>query len=649
MKNLALLAVVFCALALASVHAQSADAAEKSPIASPDETTLLKTLKPTHPRLLIADDTWTQLKARRAHDAELDAFLTRQQAEARALLTAPPVAYKKIGRRLLDVSRTVLRRVLLLSMQYKLTGDKQFLERAQSEMLNAASYDDWNPSHFLDTAEMTAALAIGTDWLYDDLDAEARTIIKDAIHEKGLQAGLKNTGWVGATNNWNSVCNAGMVLGALAIADDEPQLAAHYVTQAIEFNPRVLKSYAPDGIYPEGPGYWAYGTTFQVMLVSALQSALGEGWGLGQAPGFLPSVEALFHLAGPSGTFYNYSDGGERTSLEGTTYWFAQQLNQPALARLESASMRKYLESKPRPDSQGERTLPLAALWWPTKTARSLDLPLNWMGDGENPIATFRGSWDEPAAMWLALKGGKASNSHGHMDAGSFVFESDGVRWARDLGAQSYDSLESKGIGLWDSKQDGDRWKVFRIGPFSHNTLTINGQLHKFDGDARLTKFSAGPNAGVVVDLSPVFAGQATRVTRGFLFRTGQDATIRDEVEGLKAGDKVRFALVTGAQIEVSDDGKTATLKQGDKTLSAKLSDAVGGKWEIASAQGPQSYDVENKGMQLLVATFSAPVSGQMSWAVTFTPGSAEVAGANPLADKAIADWPLPAVKKREE
>ncbi len=653
MKNLSIFSVSLCAVALALSHTGCADAAPQAPPAevTTAQSNLLKTLKPTHPRLLITDDSWAQLKAQRAQDAQLDAFLTRQESEARALLPVAPVTYQKIGRRLLTVSRTVLRRVMLLSMQYKLTGDKQFLDRARAEMLAVAAFDDWNPSHFLDTAEMTAALALGYDWLYDDLDAESRATIEAAIRDKGLQAGVKNAGWVKATNNWNSVCNAGMVMGALAIAESEPRLAAHYVAQAIKSNPLVLKAYAPDGVYPEGPGYWAYGTTFQVMLLSSLDSALGKDWGLSQSPGFMESARVLFYLAGPTGLLYNYSDGGERASFDGTTYWFAKQLNQPALTRLEDDAMGKYLESSPKPDSDSDRTLPLVALWWTAATAKAkpLDLPLNWFGRGENPLVTFRSSWDDPNAMWLALKGGKATNSHGHMDAGSFVFESDGVRWARDLGLQSYESLESKGVNLWDSKQNGDRWKVFRLGPLGHNTLTINGQLHRAGGDAKITRFGAvaavGATTGAVVDLTPVFAGQAARVTRGFLFRAGQDVTIRDEVEGLKAGDTVRFALVTGATINISDDGKTAVLSSNGKSLTVKFVGANEAKWEAVSAQGPSATDVENKGMQLLIANFSAPTTGALSWAVTLQPGSVKAANINPLATRPIEQWPLAMVK----
>ena len=39
-------------------------------------------------------------------------------------------------------------------------------------------------------------------------------------------------------------------------------------------------AYAPDGGYAEGPGYWAYGTTYLVWLLSSMDSAFGTDYGL---------------------------------------------------------------------------------------------------------------------------------------------------------------------------------------------------------------------------------------------------------------------------------------------------------------------------------------------------------------------------------
>ena len=602
---------------------------------------ILATLKASHPRLLVTESSWDEIKARRAQDPELDAFLKRCEVEARALLEVEPIAYKMEGKRLLPVSSAVLRRVILLAMQFRLTGDEAFSRRAQAEMLNVAAFQDWNPSHFLDTGVMTVAVALGYDWLYDQLDAPTRKTLAAAIAEKGLRAGLKTSSSLKRKDNWNSVGNAGMALGALAIAEDEPVLAAQTLQNVRDFNPLGLEVYAPDGVYPEGPGYWNFGTMYEVILLSALESALGTDWGLIQSPGFLQSIDAISQLLGPSGTFFNYSDGGVQPFWNGASFWFAKRLNQPELARYEVASVKRFMAKPVASNSGADRISPLVALWWPrAQQEKTSGLPTNWYGAGPNPIATFRTNWNDPNATYLALKGGRAAQGHGHMDAGSFVLEADGVRWARDLDAQAYPPLEARGIKLWDLKQDGGRWTVFRLNNFSHNTLTINNQLHRADGYARITHFSGGKDAGAIVDLSPVFAGQASRVTRGFSFRPTKSVLIRDELEGLKAGDNVRWAMVTNAQIAISDDGSSATLTQSGKTLRIGLRSSVAARLEVASAQPPQNdYDQANPGAQLLIANFMAPASGNLDWSVELQPGSSS-AGEDPLALIALSLWP---------
>ena len=142
----------------------------------------------------------------------------------------PPVEHVLIGPRLLDKSRTTLDRVSTLAGLYRLTGDKRYAERAKKELLTVAAFDDWNPSHFLDVAEMTNAVALGYDWLFDYLSPEERASFARRSSTKGLEPGLavyaKKSGWHTAVHNWNQVCNGGMTVGALAIADEEPACSA---------------------------------------------------------------------------------------------------------------------------------------------------------------------------------------------------------------------------------------------------------------------------------------------------------------------------------------------------------------------------------------------------------------------------------------
>ena len=110
-------------------------------------------------------------------------------------------------------------------------------------MLAAAEFSDWNPSHFLDVGEMTLALAIGYDWLYDQLTEKERETIAEAIIEKGLKPSFRGKQfWISGTNNWNQVCHTGMAAGALAVYREEPDLAEQVIERADNNLPKAMKS-----------------------------------------------------------------------------------------------------------------------------------------------------------------------------------------------------------------------------------------------------------------------------------------------------------------------------------------------------------------------------------------------------------------------
>jgi hypothetical protein len=585
------------------------------------EATMIPGLSPIHPRLIATPADWARLAERRAAEPDLAAYHDALLAAARQNLTLAPVTYVKTGRRLLHVSREALQRVLLLAYAWRTTGDERFARRAESEMLAVAAFADWNPSHFLDVGEMTAALALGYDWLHEVLTPAACAAIRQAIVDKGLKPGLEvigtGKGWPKVENNWNQVCFGGLSLGALAVADEEPVIAAAILAAARADIHHGLKPYAPDGVYPEGPSYWAYGTSYQVMLNAALESALGTDWDLSASAGFLASAGAYLQTTGPSGRRFNFSDGGERAEFEPAVFWFAQKLHDPGLLLFERRLLAnaKFVSAAVR----SNRLAPLAALWWPHAESATITptLPLRWTGQGDNPLAVARSSWTDPRAFYLALKGGAAELNHAHMDAGSFVYEARGVRWAIDPGMQDYESLESKGIDLWNKSQASQRWTIFRLNNTSHNTLTIGGQAHRVGGHATLRGFEG--DAPAVVDLTPVFAGQAAHVERSFRLLPAEGVAIADALTGLPAGTEVRWQMATRA--EVSVDGATATLKQDGRRLTATLRAPAGASWQVRSADpAPNTYDAPNPGVRFLFVAVPAPASGALELQVELIP-----------------------------
>ena len=259
---------------------RAADTTPGGPSQTPDPKSILAGLRPEHPRLILTESDWKTFRAARGGSGTVAQILAVAEKNARALLDKPPVTYKKEGRRLLSVSREAMRRIELCSFAYRLTDEKIFLKRAEREMLAVAAFADWNPSHFLDTAEMTAGLALGYDWLFADLSPATRATVREAMVEKGLKLGiaLEGKSWQRAQMNWNQVCFGGLTLGALAIADEAPDVAAALLQQARTYNHHGQGPYAPDGVYPEGPGYFNYGTGYEIMLISALETALGTDW-----------------------------------------------------------------------------------------------------------------------------------------------------------------------------------------------------------------------------------------------------------------------------------------------------------------------------------------------------------------------------------
>ena len=552
---------------------------------------------PPHPRLLMTDKQVTRIRAELKSQADTQVFYEAMLAKADGIVGQSPVKRVKTGRRLLSVSRRCLDRVIHLSAAYRFTRERSYLQRAEKEMLAAAAFSDWNPSHFLDVAEMTAALAIGYDWLYEELSQESRLIIRRAILEKGLEPSLENTGWVRGQNNWNQVCNGGITLGALAIMEDKPDLALKLVHRAINGVQAVMRHYQPDGAYPEGPGYWVYGTSYNVVLLAALESALGTDFNLSKATGFARSAAYYLHVTGPTGRYFNYPDSGSKGGFVPTVFWFAKNYDQPSLAWHQHNLWKDALAHN-KSALVRSRFAPLVLPWRETK--REIPEDLSWRGRGSNSVAMFRSSWTDQDAIYLAVKGGTPGVSHGHMDVGSFVLDAQAVRWAVDLGPESYHKIESRGMNLWGRSQNAERWKIFRYNNLSHSTLVVDGQHQKVNGNAPIVRFSGEKSfPHVVFDMSKVYQGQLARAFRGAsLLPTGQ-VVIQDEFTALDRPTKVRWAMVTAAKVFITD-GTNALLTKDGKALRLTVITNEKIQLQTYSTAPRADYDASNPDTRLI-------------------------------------------------
>ena len=414
----------------------------------------LATLKPGHPRLLA---TAAEFDAAAKTTDPLGAeVVKRVLATAEANMNAAPLTYKIVpgDAHLLSTSRAALKRIVLFSMAYRLSHDVRFANHAKQDMITVSGFPDWSPPHFLDTAEMSMAVSLGYDWCFDTLSPDEKKTIKTALTEKALSFGPAAYGplalgakrdkpvwWVNVNHNWNQVCNDGLIAAALAIGDEEPDAARLVLKGAKADLPQAMHSYAPEGAWPEGPGYWAYGTTYNVLGLAMLQSALGTDFGLSQVePAFAKTAAYRLQMEGPTNMLFNYADASTEPKKMYTPAfgWLAQRYGPPVAVQHLRDFLTAQFAATP-PDKEGDGYFAWFALWLPPAPPQPVTpAPLDVHFIGAADIAIFRSAWNDPDALYLGFKTGTNGVNHGHLDLGTFVLDSDHVRWASELGADSY-------------------------------------------------------------------------------------------------------------------------------------------------------------------------------------------------------------------
>lgn len=187
---------------------------------------------------------------------------------------------------------------------------------------------------------------------------------------------------------------------------------------------------------------------------------------------------------------------------------------------------------------------------------------------------------------------------------------------------QNYTKMESRGLNIWNSSQNSDRWKIFRYSNFAHNTLTVNGQLHNVRGVSKLVQFSdevSRPHA--VIELDSVFKDQLAKARRGATLLPDRRALIQDEC---KAGDEtasVRWAMVAPGKIEILSP-TMAKLTEKGKTLFVEVYCPKATQMKIYPTDPPAEWDEPNPNTSIIGFELALEPQEEIRLAVVLTPGS---------------------------
>ena len=585
----------------------------KDPVRTFDYSVLRKM---PHPRLLMTDSHLEQWKEKcsvgGSNYAKIHDYII-SRANSYLLSYTAPVQYAVTGGRLLSVSRDALSRIWFCSYAWRMTGEKKYHDYVEKTMIEVCEFPDWHTDHFLDTGEMALGVAIGYDWchsvLSDRTKAKAISRLRDFAITQAPGKSFQNS-----KGNWNQVCYGGLVAASIAIYDKEVTCASNMIEEAIASNKRAVEAmYAPDGNYPEGYSYWSYGTSYQVILLSLLKEVFGSDGGIvANVPGFAKTGDYILYMSGTTGECFNYSDCKSYEFPHYAMWWFANEYSRPELLANELRLIDKYTSK-----SDELRLLPMI----PCMTA-SLPQQLNmtfptekmWYGAGNTPVILVHTDWTfSESDKYLGFKGGNASYSHAHMDAGSFVYDAYGVRWSSDLQRQEYSYLEplleAQGGELFDMTQNSLRWDVYRLGPLSHSTMTINDAKHRVNGRGVIESvINNGNEYGGTMDLSAVFADQAASVKRTIVL-SGEDLYITDVIKAQKdRAAKIDWRMLTQTNAALESDAIRLSSGAHSMYLVATTSDAsVSPSYFTQAAEGTKSWDQANSGFSVVGYTVTVP------------------------------------------
>lgn len=525
---------------------------------------------PQHPRLLFTKAEEPAVKRLIRTDPLAGRLAQFLKAKADSLLDTPqiPYALDKYGA-LLHTSRAYVARLTTLSLAYRIYGDKKYAAKVNETLLWVCNYPDWHKAHYLDTAEMTTAVAIAYDWLYDVLPPETKEQVKRCIYDRAISVVLNEYekggagSWAKRETNWNVVCNSGMTIGALAIAEDYPTEATTVLQNAAKYIPNCLKHFAPDGVCYEGPAYWGYTTSYLSMYLKAVMDNGGDKGNIAQLPGMSRTALYYKRTLTPSGQKFFFGNAHDEAVNLPSFFLFSKLYKQPEIAVWCRNELSKTIEQNAPLHQMFFLSLPWfdAALTGSSAAVPALEVYHNDIND----LIVFNGDRNVKGSIFLIAKGGEPRQAHQQLDCGTFIVESDSVCWTEDLGSDDY-SLP----GFWDQRVNGERWKYFRNSNLSHNTISIDHKIQNALGEAFVCEEKTdAPQPYATLNMTSLYKDQAKSVYRKFTLLDDRIMEVRDNIELVNPQSTASW--ITATKAEVTTAGNKACLTRNGKRFYMEI------------------------------------------------------------------------------
>lgn len=497
-------------------------------------------------RLLVSPERWARLRWLPAHPI-LDRCASVLDALAEEWARDFTITVDETGHNYhLIRARHAQTRVVSLLVQYGRTGDRRFRDAALDYVRLIAGWEYWSWITWrkgdaaldaifdLSYGENSATLALAYDWLAAELTPDERALIVDTARRRALQPYLARNGTPGEEMryfrrkdcNWNTVCNGGAGMLALALGDACPESAR--VLELVEEGVRhYFEFLQEDGAWPEGIGYWGYGHRYGYWYLLSHERATGRPHPLLDRPGSRATLRFPL-LFSPNGVPASFGDVNRYFPLpfhyaaaERYGLWdVAAELDRRMLRQLERDPMQ--LNTNGCWPGIAEMLLfhpgevPAMACDWPTISVQK-GLEWSYLAD----------RWPEPR-LYASVRGGTTQAPHTHQNLLSVNVVVGDEALLQNVKVDEY----------LDSTFQGRRYEIFENMAASKNTLLVNGLGVPHPAEVVTTRIAGDGWEGVLLDATAVMnVGSPVRhCSRAVLLLAGKALLVLDRMALEHAG-----------------------------------------------------------------------------------------------------------------
>ena len=482
------------------------------------------------------------------------------------------------------------------ALAYKLTNDPKYINYIRDN-INVISNDfpDLHPIEGLDVGNSANGIAPMYDWLYEDWTETEKETIEKIItemifdeYEYSYACAYYNAQTAFAANSGNQplIINNGLIGCAIALMDKYPERCAELLECAIRSVESAYLTFAPDGGFPEGLSYWLYTCDTLPYTLANLNCAFGDDFGLSEVPGLDNTIYYALSANGSTGG-YPLGDAATQSPFHGMFMWHANYTGDKSIAELRKNNM--------------SSSSMIDVINWVFDTDGEDGGLSNIEGDSffvKLNTATMRTGWEKSDTS-VIFHGGGNNDGHGHLDVGTFQFDMLGERWADELPKEDY-NLTGYGAYNKNDAVAGHPYSghdYFRNKAEGHNVVIAGLGTTRFDmvktAQAPIVKHSFGDTMSyAIMELTQSNANYDCAV-RGVQLNKVQNHIIVQDNFKAKTPMEFWWSMITKADIQLSEDGRSAILSKNNKRIWASIISDGDETFQVLDAKPMREYTID--------------------------------------------------------